>query len=491
MPNSEERNEHTPVQEEPTVPVEETPAETPAETPIETPAETPAEAPAEAPAEVPAEAPAEEKKEETKEAPACYYERYTVKKCEQDEETAKRRKHLRQSILAGVLAFSVLVVTLFGGALLGRLTAPILPGAGATTRPTTTTQGGGSGTGNQPTIDRGDLILNVVERAEGEPAPGSIAAVAASVRDAVVDILITQTVVDFVNGNSLTTGEGSGVLISADNAQGLILTCAHVIEGADVNGITVTLMDGRVFSGTQVEVLGEDSWSDLALLRIREKNGSVPANLTYATLATSGSASDYSYLTLGETAIAIGNSLGEFSGSVTSGVISGVDREINLEGQPMTLLQTDAPTSPGNSGGGLFNMAGELIGITNAGYNNGAVEGISLAIPSCDAIPIIGELYTQGYVSGRPYLGLYMRVLGGQCLVVDYLYNSELPEVHQLMPGDIITQIDGKNVTTSTAVRSALGKVKVGEKVSVTIVRIMAQKQLTFTVDLLVHEYTR
>lgn len=517
MPNMNENNEHIEIEEkkEPlTSPSEETlQATSPAmEAPVaQAPAEdalkqetstedTPA---AEAPAtEVPAaeapttEAPAEEAPAE--EAPAAaapaqeksrpYYERYAkqTKSADEVEEEArgKRIGRVRNAILATVLAVSLLTVALFGGFALGRVSAPILP-SGTTTQ----NQGGGSGgsgTGSQPPIDRGDLVLNVIERVEGVPAPGSVPGVVAAVKDSVVDISLTQTQIDPYSGEVVSVIYGSGILISSGNVKGLILTCHHVIEGADEGGITVTLSDGREFSGSQVEVLGSDLWSDVALLRIREENGNAPENLTYATLATSGKPNDYSYMSLGETAIVIGNPLGSFSGSVTVGVVSAISRDVSVEGLPMTLFQIDAATNPGNSGGAVFNAAGELIGLFNAGIND--VEGISFAVPSADVIPLIGEIYTQGYVSNRPFLGLYFTAGSGYYVVSEYLYNDELTDGNTIQMGDYLTHIDGEKITSTNVIRSVLAKKEVGDFVTLTLVRVSGRSQKTFEVWVRVHE---
>lgn len=500
MPNPEERNEHR-EGDTPTF-VNETTVETPLDTP-----DTPEEAPAEAPAAPAEEAPTEEAPTERASAPS-FEERGEQSRSEEarpsfthtdsplraaamedaKKEAARvqRMSRVRNTILAIVLAVSLLSVTLLGGFALGQMNTPGV--SGGTT--TTTTQNGGTGTGNQPEDGRGDLVLNVVERVEGTPTPGSIASVVASVKASVVEITTAETIVDPFNGNYVTGGAGSGVLISSDNAKGLILTCNHVIDGADAGGITVTLDDGRTFSGAQVELIGTDSWSDLALLQIRDTNGGEPANLTYATLATSGNASDYSYMSVGETVIAIGNPLGELGGSVSSGIISALGREVTVEGMPMTLLQTDTAVNPGNSGGGLFNMAGELIGIVNAKSTGDDIEGIGFAIPSSDAIPIVGSLYSQGYVSGRPFLGLYFTTASGYFVVSEYEYNDTLSGEYKLQSGDYLTHIDGQKVTSVEVIRSILAEKAVGDTVSMTFVRIMGYRQETFTLDLLIYEYT-
>ena len=500
MPNMEENKEHIlpdEAQDTPAVVPEESiieeKAEIPAEPPVAPASDEPLTAPAEEKTELPAEekteTPTEEKaqtpSEEKKAAPAApYYARYEAEEKKDEAEDAKRARNarIRNAVLAVVLAVSLLSVTLLGGFALGKMNIP--PAIGGST---TTNQGGGA---SQPPINRGDLILNVVERVEGTPAPGSVAGLVATVGASVVEIETVSTAVDPYEGEYDLSGAGSGVLINAGNAKGLILTCNHVVDGADAGGITVTLSDGRSFSGLQVEVLGTDSWSDLALLRIRERNGEEPKNLTYATLATSGTANDYSYMSVGEGVVAIGNPLGTFGGSVTSGIISALGREVTVDGTPMTLMQTDAAVNPGNSGGGLFNMAGELIGIVNAKSTGDAVEGIGFAIPSSDAIPLVGELYSQGYVSGRPFLGLYFKSVSGYFTVVSYDYNDNLPFGKALQAGDYLTHVEGEKITSTSTIRAVLAEKEIGDYVTFTVARLSGRSRQTFEVSLRVYEYT-
>ena len=182
---------------------------------------------------------------------------------------------------------------------------------------------------------------------------------------------------------STETGSGSGVLITAD---GYIVTCNHVVEGA--SKITVYTDDGTKY---EAKLIGSDSQTDLAVLKIEG------SNFAHATIG------DSDKITLGESVIVIGNPLGVLLNSVSSGIISGLDRDITLEdGQKMSLLQTDASVNPGNSGGGMFNAAGELIGVINAKNLGIEVEGLGFAIPSNLVKTIITELMDQGYVSGRP-----------------------------------------------------------------------------------------
>lgn len=218
--------------------------------------------------------------------------------------------------------------------------------------------------------------------------------VIAAIKDSVVEIR-TQAVVS--QHQYIQKGAGSGVIVgnykaTNGNEQGYyIITNAHVIEDA-VNSskskITVILTDGTEY---QAKVVGSDTKSDIAVLKISEAKA-----LTCATFANE----DYK-LRVGDEVIAIGNPLGQLGGTVTNGYISALDREILVDGNKMNLLQTDAPINPGNSGGGLFNLRGELIGIVNAKSTGTDIEGIGFAIPSNDALKVYSDLINYGYVTGR------------------------------------------------------------------------------------------
>ncbi len=184
------------------------------------------------------------------------------------------------------------------------------------------------------------------------------------------------------------TSAGSGVIWTAD---GYVVTCNHVIE--DGNIIKVTLEDGTTYAA---DVVGTDSKTDVAVLKITPSDG-----VTLTPVVARGTD-----LVLGETVIAIGNPLGVLGGTVTTGILSALERNITVEGQSMTLLQTDASINPGNSGGGLFDINGSLIGIVNAKSTGTSVEGIGFAIPITTVKQVADELVANGYVTGRPQLGL-------------------------------------------------------------------------------------
>ncbi len=410
------------------------------------------------------ETPAEETREEERPAGASVAytpeDRYTSSSAYRTpyapnyEESPKKKGGAGVVVLCTVLAIVLVIGSFLGGNLLGRLQGGFLnPGNGGDL-----VIGGNGQTPGGSTVNRGDVTLNVVEKVAGLAQEGSVPAVVEAVENTVVEIRTETAVNDYLYGDYVQSGAGSGVIISAD---GLILTCNHVIEGAEL--IKVTLANGKDY---RAEVYGTDSWSDLALLKIEEDE------LSFATFAKAPAGEEkYSYMKVGETVVAIGNPLGELGGSVSVGVISALGREVTVEGMPMTLLQIDASVNPGNSGGGLFNLRGELIGIVNAKSTGDAVEGIGFSIPSTYALEITESLYKQGYVSGRPYLGMYFQSTSGYLQVVEYDYNDELPEDKRLQYGDVLYEADGVSITAMTDLQTVLAKKKPGDTLAIKVQR--------------------
>lgn len=180
----------------------------------------------------------------------------------------------------------------------------------------------------------------------------------------------------------VTEGAGSGVVYSED---GYILTNNHVIEGA--SNITVSMHDGTEYDATLVAT---DSQSDIAVLKIDA------TGLTPVTFGDSDS------LSVGDLAVVIGNPLGTLAGTATDGIVSGLEREITLNGKNMTLMQISASVNPGNSGGGVFDQYGNLIGLVVAKSSGSDVEGLGFAIPSNTVASVAESLISNGYVTGRP-----------------------------------------------------------------------------------------
>ena len=265
--------------------------------------------------------------------------------------------------------------------------------------------------------------------------------------------------------NQLESGAGSGVIISSD---GYILTCAHVVDGAST--ITVTIGD-KDYTATLV---GEDTTSDIAVIKI-DADG-----LTPATVGNSDS------LKVGQSVMAVGNPLGELGGTVTGGMISALNRSVTIQGSSsvntMSLIQMDASVSPGNSGGGLFNMNGELVGIVNAKSSSSDAEGLGFAIPINDAIKVAQELLENGYVTGRPYLGItYLAVTDAQTasqlgvnaygVYVVEVVKGGPAEKAGLQAGDRIVSVDGTEIASKDDLGTLMQKHAAGDTLSITIAR--------------------
>ena len=258
------------------------------------------------------------------------------------------------------------------------------------------------------------------------------------------------------------SGSGSGVILTED---GYIATCAHVVDGA--KSITVTLNDDVSYPA---EIVGTDARNDVAIIHI-DADGLVPATL-----------GDSDMLTVGEDVIAIGNPLGELRGTATGGIVSAVRRSVNVEGSQMELIQTDAAISPGNSGGGLFNSSGKLIGIVNAKVSSSSAEGLGFAIPVNSVVNEINDLLHYGYVTGRAYLGVWTQnvSLGGygyysyggtRCVQITEVQAGSAADEAGLRAGDLILAVDGRTISTNDDLSDAIASYNAGEEAVLTVRR--------------------
>lgn len=292
---------------------------------------------------------------------------------------------------------------------------------------------------------------------------GTTSEIVKKTADSVVEIATESVVTGGFAQQYVQQGAGSGVIISED---GYIITNHHVIEGAE--NITVTLRDGT--TSYKAKIIGSDEDNDIALLKI---------DATGLSAATMGNSSD---LAVGDYVVAIGNPLGQLGGTVTDGIISALARQVTVEGKSMTLLQHNAQISPGNSGGGLFNSNGELIGIVNAKDSATEVEGIAFAIPINNVLDIIDDLKTYGYVKGRVDLGMeltditsddsafYYGLSNTGCYVLSVTSGSNA-EKAGFMRGDMITAVNGTSVSSKSDIETALKDSKVGDTVTFTVTR--------------------
>ena len=275
-------------------------------------------------------------------------------------------------------------------------------------------------------------------------------------------------------GGSPTRGSG---VIWTDN--GYIVTCNHVIENAQT--IVVTLSNEQSF---EAQIVGVDPVTDLAVIKINASD-KLPATTIRGTA-----------LILGEAVVAIGNPLGALSNTVTDGIISSLERQITVEGKTMTLIQTNAAVNHGNSGGGLFDCNGSLVGIVNAKSTEAQVEGIGFAIPVSTAVPVVTDLIEKGYVSGRAYFGfegIYITasnytaypaledfVVSGDWIIKrvnEGFYITDMSNVSytedssHLEFGDRVERVGDMKISSESALSNALLSYSAGDTVELTVVR--------------------
>ena len=268
-------------------------------------------------------------------------------------------------------------------------------------------------------------------------------------------------------GQFVTEGAGSGVIITS---AGYIATNNHVIDGA--KKITVKLKNGKEY---EAALIGRDSQTDLAVLKI------TASGLQPAVYGNSDK------LVVGELAVAIGNPLGQLGGTVTEGIISALSRSIDIDGYMMTLLQTSAAVNPGNSGGGLFNDRGELIGIINAKSSGSDIEGIGFAIPVNLVRTITDALIGYGYIPGRIDFGATLLDIPDARTAMMYrvsatgVYVLQADSDSPLKSGDRIIRIAGKDIKSTADVKELLEKYKVGDTLSITVSRNNSSKTLELT----------
>ena len=300
------------------------------------------------------------------------------------------------------------------------------------------------------------------------------------VRPSVVGIL------NYSAENSLTAdSSGSGIIVSSD---GYILTNAHVIRGAA--NLVVVLDNNEEYAA---QLIGSDVSTDLAVIKIDAEN------LTAAELG------DSDQLKVGEPVVAIGNPAGlNLAGSTTRGIVSGLDRTISVtletgESISMEVIQTDAAINPGNSGGPLINEYGQVIGINSSRLSSSSYDGIGFAIPVNDALPVLEDLIQYGYVTGRVKLGItyypISEVVGAMSGYTPGLlvYSVDVTmDVYAkgLRAGDIITEMDGKSVTSKEAIKTILDGKKPGDTLKITFVRGSSDNQASYSVDVILGEDT-
>ncbi len=272
---------------------------------------------------------------------------------------------------------------------------------------------------------------------------------------------------------STSAASGSGFILSEN---GYVLTNYHVIE--DANSVKVSTFDNKSYDA---KIIGYDESNDIAVLKIEE------TGLQPVVLGNSDA------LQVGETVVAIGNPLGELTFSLTQGVVSALDREITLSsGTTMTLIQTDAAINNGNSGGPLFNMYGEVIGITNAKYSSNSsqasIDNIGFAIPVNRVMNIVRSIIDNGYIV-KPYIGVSVATVTSELqsygipkgAAVKVIGEGSPAETAGLKVNDVITKVNDTDITTSSDLVNAIGRTTPGDELTLTVYRQGERDLLTLT----------
>ena len=385
--------------------------------------------------------------------PPYYVPNFTVNNGETPAPEQKVRRSDTKGSWKMLIVLSVVLVCVFAAFLLGALSSAMLPI--------------GNKDDSAADLD-GEVIeivqntpqLNITESTDGEEL--SLPEVVQKVGNSVVEISTSSVVTDRFFGQYVTSGAGSGVIITQSNKAGYLVTNHHVIDGAEK--VTVRLTNKDEY---EAEVINSTATLDLAILRIEKK---ADENFTTASIG------DSSKLIVGQKIVAIGNPLGSLGGTVTDGIVSALDRNVSIDGISMTLLQHNAAINPGNSGGALFDMAGNLVGIVNAKTSDTGIEGLGFAIP----VNIAFE-YFKGVMNSSS--------IGA---TVDYGYNSQhiygvyvvsVTENSKFKLNDRIVKINDTDINTLNDYYATVDELKKGDTVKVTIVRRNIEVVLNITLQ--------
>lgn len=344
--------------------------------------------------------------------------------------------------------------------------------AGTNSNTSTSASSNSGSTTSRPTLDEMQSGISITHNVNAETefnSDGSFAYtrdLVAAVRDSIVYI---EVYTRQYYGAEEPYGAGSGIIISSD---GYILTNAHVVEDMDKFMVHVTTTDPIEGTGVvdeyEATIVGSDSDTDLAVLKIEAEG------LQAAVLG------DSDELRLGDDVVAIGNPMG-LETSISKGIVSGLNREQYSSERALSSIQTDAAINSGNSGGALFNMYGEVVGVVNSKLVMDYAEGIGFAITINEAKDVIDDLISQGFVSGRPILGItclevseYVAAIQGMTpgLYVTEIDKSLAIADSDLVVGDTIIAVEDVYVTSVSQVSEILADMKPGDTVTVTVLRV-------------------
>lgn len=380
---------------------------------------------------------------------------------QQPEHTQPKKKHTAGRVVALALCCSLL-----GGAV----------GAGAMAIGTSMTgTSGGSRSSSTSTILQGDRPTSAINVSKIDTSKEMTAAevYAANVNSTVG--ITTSITTNYWGYQTTAAASGSGFILTAD---GYILTNYHVIENS--NSVKVTMYDGTSYDAT---IVGYDESNDIAVLKI-DATGLTPVVL-----------GDSDKLNVGDPVVAIGNPLGELTFSLTVGYVSALDREVTLSsGTTMDLIQTDAAINSGNSGGALFNSYGEVVGITNAKYSSSSssgsasIDNIGFAIPINHVKNIITSIIEKGYIV-KPYIGVSVTTVSSEMVSYGLPQGAAIKAISENSPAaecglkinDIITAINGEEITTSSELVKIVSASHPGDEMTLTVYRQGESEQLTLT----------
>lgn len=355
----------------------------------------------------------------------------------------KEKKYVTRGTLIGCMILTMLLSTFLGSFL-----------------------GGGLRSNNTDSrTERDDSKLSQLNLSDATGSELTVSEIVGKNADAVVEIVVSGTTQGMWGQMQLTEGAGSGVIIRKD---GYIATNYHVIQGA--NKVQVTLHNGEAYPA---QIIGSDPANDVAVIKIDEKD------LTTAVIG------DSSKVAVGDLAVAIGNPLGQLGGTATTGIISALDRTLSVEGTTLTLLQTDAAINGGNSGGGLFNSKGELIGIVESKAAAVGVEGLAFALPINSVSEILNDIIESGgnvssRTAGTPAVGIVISDVSEE---QSQYYGLEEPGVYiaqvtgdnAIRAGfkeqDRIVSFNGTEVKDSSTFITLVRKCKVGDTVTIVVSR--------------------
>lgn len=355
----------------------------------------------------------------------------------------KEKKYVTKGTLIACMLVTMLVSSLLGASLAGAFSKSSTPDSRAS---------------------RDDSKLSELNLSDATGSEMTVGEIIDMNADAVVEIVVSGTAQNIWGQLELTQGAGSGVIVKED---GYIATNYHVIQGAQK--VQVTLHNGESYSA---QIIGSDAENDIAVIKIEAKG------LSTAKIG------DSSTVQVGDLAVAIGNPLGQLGGTATSGIISALDRTLNVEGTTLTLIQTDAAINGGNSGGGLFNSKGELIGIVESKASAVGVEGLAFALPINSVSEIINDLIEHGgenrTAKATPAVGVVISDVSEENaqyygLESAGVYIAQVTGQNAQKAGfqekDRIVSFNGTEIKSSSDFISLVRKCKIGDTVTVVVSR--------------------